>query len=179
MRYRRIAPGTALAFAALLAAAGCDEDPIGPEDALDGDTSADADGTADADVPPMAITTESLDGGRVQIPYAAQLEVANAAGSITWTVSAGVLPPGLALGPDGAIAGLPEHSGLYEFEITAADGVTADGAALSIAVPKVLLMSGFEPFGDFAINSSYAALEPLDDMIVAELDVRIVELTVV
>jgi pyroglutamyl-peptidase len=173
MRYRPIVPGAALVFAALLAAAGCDEDSAVPDDALDGDS------TADADAPPLAITTETLDGGRVQVPYSAQLEVANAAGSVTWTVSAGALPPGLALGPDGVIAGLPEHSGLYEFEITAADGVTADGAALSIAVPKVLLMSGFEPFGEFPVNSSWAALEPLDDMIVAGFDVRVVELAVV
>jgi pyroglutamyl-peptidase len=172
-----------LASIVLLAAAGCADDSTVAEDVPDAGDVADVHEASDVadvvEVAPIAITTDALPGGRVQLPYSAQLEVVDAAGEVAWEVTDGALPPGLALGGDGAISGLPERSGLYEFEVTADDGATSDSVALSIAVPKVLLMSGFEPFGEFAINSSYESLEPFDGTIVDGLDVRVVELAVV
>ncbi|MFH1437983.1 MAG: putative Ig domain-containing protein [Pseudomonadota bacterium] len=180
----------------LLAGAGCEDGAGGADDVADGDESSDAGDVADGaesndtgDAPdadssadetaPITITTEALLDGRVQIAYWAQIEVADAAGEASWEVSDGALPPGLMLGPDGTISGLPERSGVYEFEITADDGSSSDTAGLSIRVARVLLMSGFEPFGEFEINSSWEAIEPLDGMIVEGLDVRVVELAVV
>ena len=166
-------------LAALALAVGCDDESADPADAAD--TVGDADGSdvPGADGPSLAVATDSLPGGRVQIEYSAQLEATGAAGAATWEISSGALPPGLTLGVGGAISGLPERSGSYDFEVSVADDAATDSAPLSIAVPKVLLMSGFEPFGGYEINSSYEAIVPFDGMMVGGLDVRIVELPVV
>jgi pyroglutamyl-peptidase len=168
-----------LACSWLFVGPACGDDDNSGEDVFDGAGDS-ADGTGDVtDAPALAITTDALPDGRVQVAYAAQLEAADAVGTVSWTVSTGALPPGLALGADGAISGLPERSGVYAFEVAADDGASSDMAALSITVPKVLLLSGFEPFGGYAVNSSYEALVPLDGMIVSGLDVHVAELAVV
>ncbi|MBI5500550.1 MAG: putative Ig domain-containing protein [Deltaproteobacteria bacterium] len=165
----------------VLGAPACDEGSDDDADATDAVGESDGtggDGDVAEEVPALAITTGSLPGGRVQVAYAAQLEASGAAGTVTWEVTSGVLPPGLALDAEGAISGLPERSGTYDFEVTVHDATASDVDLLSIAVPKVLLMSGFEPFGGYAINSSYEAIESFDEMMIGGLDVRVVELAV-
>jgi pyroglutamyl-peptidase len=165
----------------LLGAAACDEGNADTDAATDADaTDADADTTdAGPDVPPLAVTTETLPAGRVRIDYAGRLEAGPSDEPPTWEITGGELPPGLALAPNGDIAGSPERSGEYAFEATARDGGRTASASLSITVVRVLLLSGFEPFGEFAINSSVEAIRPFDGMIVSGLDVRLAELPVV
>ncbi|MBI5488385.1 MAG: pyroglutamyl-peptidase I [Deltaproteobacteria bacterium] len=170
-----------LCLAILGVATACDEgsdDDAGAAETGDDADGAGGDGDVADEVPAIAITTESLPGGRVQVAYAAQLEASGASGTVTWEVTSGGLPPGLDLDVEGAISGLPERSGTYDFEVTVHEATASDVGMLSIAVPKVLLMSGFEPFGGYAINSSYEAIEPLGETMVGGLDVRVVELAV-
>ena len=166
-------------LAVLAAVADCGDDPVDSGDAADAVGDADGSDVPADDGPSLAVTTDSLPGGRVQLAYSAQLEATGVSGAATWEVSSGALPPGLTLAADGAVAGTPERSGAYDFEVTVTDDVATDGAPLSITVPQVLLMSGFEPFGGYEINSSYEAIVPFDGMMVSGLDVRIVELPVV
>jgi len=128
--------------------------------------------------PALFIETEALPGGRVALPYQAQLDAVDAAGAVTWSIASGTLPPGLTLAADGAIGGEPSRSGEFAFTVRAADGRDVDEVELAIDVPPVVLMSGFEPFAEYATNPSIDAITPLHEQIVAGLDVRTIELDV-
>jgi pyroglutamyl-peptidase len=93
-------------------------------------------------------------------------------------VTAGSLPPGVELSADGALSGAPQRSGEYGFTVRADDGVGQATADLAIHVPLVALLSGFGPFAGYPVNPSIEALLPLDQQLVAGLDVRVLELPV-
>jgi hypothetical protein len=60
---------------------------------------------------PFSITTSSLAGGIVGVPYTQTLETVSASGPVTWSLVGGTLPPGLALNPaTGDVAGTPTGS---------------------------------------------------------------------
>ena len=62
----------------------------------------------------LAIATERLPQGRLDLPYGASLVASNASGPPSWTVDAGSLPPGLRLdGRSGLILGTPTEAGKY------------------------------------------------------------------
>jgi M6 family metalloprotease-like protein len=77
--------------------------------------------------------------GVVGTPYADQLEAAEAA---TWTVTSGSLPPGLSLGPQGAVTGIPERSGYFEFTVEARAGERVGTAVLAVVVGEPALERG-------------------------------------
>lgn len=78
-------------------------------------------------VPPgMEILTQELPSGVVGQTYGASLSVSGGQSPYSWSVSAGVLPDGLALSPDtGNIIGHPTTPGTSEFLIRVTDGTTA------------------------------------------------------
>lgn len=162
-------------LALLTALAGCDSESPGWQP-HDGNPDGGDDAAVESDI---EIVTESLDDGRVQMPYEALLEVSDPIGEVAFELSDGELPPGLELSADGIISGTPERAGEYGFEVTAFDEAGEDSAELEIAIPEVLLMSGFEPFGGNPTNPSWESLVPLHEELLAGLDVRAVELPVV
>ncbi len=139
-----------------------------------------ATGCADDDGEKLVlIETIDLPDGRVAMPYSAVLEASDVSGSVTWSVTAGDLPPGLDLSPlDGMITGEPSKSGSYGFTIQAQDDDGADEVDLQIAIPTLVLMSGFEPFGAYDTNPSYDALIPLHEQLILNLDIRVIEIPV-
>jgi hypothetical protein len=54
---------------------------------------------------------------------------------LSWTVTAGTLPPGLTLNPDGTLSGTPTHAGStpFEFTVTVTDSSTPTPATNSVA----------------------------------------------
>jgi len=61
-----------------------------------------------------------------------------AASSTTFSVTAGKLPDGLELAPDGALTGTPAKAGTFAFTVGAANGITPDATlavTLAIAAP--------------------------------------------
>ena len=74
--------------------------------------------------------------GVVGAPYADQLEADEAA---AWTVASGSLPPGLSLSPQGAVAGIPERSGYFEFTVEARAGERVGTAVLALVVGEPAL----------------------------------------
>ncbi len=127
---------------------------------------------------PLILTAE-LPDGRVQMAYEATLEVDLPGGDEAWSLVDGDLPPGLALGNDGVLSGTPTGSGTYGFTVEVDDGYGVDEVPLELTVPHVLLMSGYEPFGTYDTNPSIEALWPLQEEIIAGLDVRVIEVPVV
>ena len=87
----------------------------------------------------LNITTASLRGGVVGAPYAAPVSVVGNEGrGMAWTVSAGALPPGLALAANGTpadttISGTPTTPGTYTFTLRVDD---TDGFMPSRAVTR-------------------------------------------
>ena len=68
------------------------------------------------------ITTTTLPGGTVGTPYSTPVQATIASPPGTWSVLAGLLPPGLNLAaPDGTIAGTPTSVGTFSFTVQVAD----------------------------------------------------------
>jgi hypothetical protein len=86
---------------------------------------------------PPNITTPSLPNATVSTPYSQTITATGGTGALTWSISAGSLPPGL--GPinptTGVIAGTPTTAGTFNFTVRATDTLTQfDDQALSITV---------------------------------------------
>jgi pyroglutamyl-peptidase len=126
----------------------------------------------------IAITTDELPAARVAMDYEAALSCVDEAEDPTWEVVSGDLPPGVELSVGGHLSGAPTRSGTYLFEVAADDGLGDDVVELSIEIPPVTLISGFEPFGGYPTNPSWDSLLPLDEELLAGMDLRILELPV-
>lgn len=124
------------------------------------------------------VSTTDLPDGRVALPYDVTLLAEDAAGPLTWSVEDGALPDGVTLDASGSIAGEPLTSGSWTFTVLVEDGRDEDLLDLTLTVPPVVLMSGYEPFGGYDTNPSWDALVPLSEQIVGGLDVRVLELPV-
>jgi hypothetical protein len=57
--------------------------------------------------PALTVTTATLPSGQVDDPYSVALHAAGGLAPYSWTVSSGVLPPGLTLSSSGTISGTP------------------------------------------------------------------------
>jgi uncharacterized membrane protein YgcG len=84
---------------------------------------------------PPSIQTGALPDGAVGNPYSAELVASDGAEPYTWSVAAGALPDGLALGEDGVVSGTPtaDETATFTAEVADADGQTAT-QSFSIAV---------------------------------------------
>jgi len=92
--------------------------------------------------PPAAalnIITTSLPNGTVGQPYSRPVQATGGSGALTWTVSAGTLPPNLNLDPStGLISGTPTAAGTSSFTVRVADaGGQSDTQPLSITITAI------------------------------------------
>ena len=85
----------------------------------------------------------------VGVPFTATLTPSGGTGTYTWSLAAGTLPAGLALGPDGTVSGTPRVAGAYHATLRLSDdeGRTSDyaanfGVAARLAVSTLLLKPG-------------------------------------
>ena len=86
---------------------------------------------------PLSITTTSLPSGSIGQAYSQQLQTIGAIAPLTWSISAGTLPPGLNLNQTtGVISGTPiAPAGTSSFTVRAQDaGGQSDTQALSIVI---------------------------------------------
>lgn len=100
---------------------------------------------------PVSITTTTLPDATLHQPYSCSVAATGGAGSgYSWSIVAGVLPPGLLLGvvgqSDVAIDGTPTQAGTFAFTIQAQDPAGATGQAnLQITVVAVPLAISTPP----------------------------------
>jgi hypothetical protein len=72
--------------------------------------------------PGPALLFPAPPGGEVNVAYSDQLTVAGGTSPYTWSVSAGILPPGLGLGAStGLLSGTPATAGTYSFAVKVTD----------------------------------------------------------
>ncbi len=111
--------------------------------------------TATADLAALAICKDSVPSGRETHSYSTAMEAAGGdQGTLTWSVIAGALPPGLTLQPGGQLSGTPTLAGSFPFEAQVQDGQGALASSqydLLICDAPILLASGesrvFSPSG--------------------------------
>ena len=87
--------------------------------------------------PALQITTASLGKATVGTPYTATLAAAGASG-LSWTISSGALPAGMALGANGVLSGTPTGAGNYSFTVRVDGGGRSASRALSLVVIEKL-----------------------------------------
>jgi len=94
------------------------------------------------------ITTTTLQGGTVGVAYGpVTVQSTGGNGTLTWTISAGSLPPGLAIDPPSTgqsvtISGTPTSQGNFTFTVKVTDSLgQSDTRDLSITVSDVLTIT--------------------------------------
>jgi hypothetical protein len=91
---------------------------------------------------PPTITTTTLPGGTVGLPYSEVLQATGGTGTLVWSLSAGSLPANLTLSSDGTISGTPTNTGTSSFTVKVTDALAqSDTQALSIAVSAALTIT--------------------------------------
>jgi hypothetical protein len=96
---------------------------------------------------PLTITTTSLPNATPNANYSATLQATGGVAPLTWSLTSGALPTGLALAGSGAITGDPTVPGTFTFTVQVSDSSTGPGcpvsvqAQLSITVVTVLSIS--------------------------------------
>jgi hypothetical protein len=84
--------------------------------------------------PPLAVTTSTLSNGEAELSYSVALNASGGAGSRTWSVTGGQLPPGLTLSSDGRLSGTPTTAGTYTFTATVSDGTSSSSKSLTVTI---------------------------------------------
>src|SRR6478735_7221070 len=84
--------------------------------------------------PPLAVTTNTLSNGQADLAYSVALNASGGAGSRTWSVTGGQLPPGLTLSSDGSLSGTPTTAGTYTFTATVSDGTSSSSKSLTVTI---------------------------------------------
>jgi hypothetical protein len=90
--------------------------------------------TVQGGAPPLAVTTGTLSNGEADLSYSAALNASGGAGSRTWSVTGGQLPPGLTLSSDGSLSGTPTTAGTYTFTATVSDGTSSSSKSMTITI---------------------------------------------
>jgi len=98
--------------------------------------------TINVPAPIIMISPESLPNGTVGVGYSQTATASGGVAAYGYAVTAGALPPGLALSSGGAIAGTPTAGGSYNFTLTATDANAQTGSraySLTIGAAVVTL----------------------------------------
>lgn len=90
-------------------------------------TSAPATVTITVSPPTITVSPPSLPDATVGAAYSQTLSASGGAAPYSFSLTAGALPPGLALASSGSLSGTPTAAGTYNFTVAATDSSTGDG----------------------------------------------------
>ncbi|HUJ93786.1 MAG TPA: putative Ig domain-containing protein [Terriglobales bacterium] len=125
---------------------------------------------------PLTIQTSSLPKAFLHQPYTFQLLAQGGTTPLTWELTSGFLPQGLALGPDGVLHGSPAAKGNFSFTVAVRDNSQPvqqrkRELTLQIVVPLVVEWSRYPRITgqklDCAIRIANQTAQDLDFTIVA------------
>ena len=92
--------------------------------------------------PTVKITTTTLPGATINVAYSQTLMATGGTAPLSWTISAGSLPPGVTLSTGGVISGTPTAGGTFTFTVKVTDANGSNAAQpLSIVVAAVITIS--------------------------------------
>jgi len=94
--------------------------------------------------PPLSIASSSpLPPGISSTPYNFSFQASGGTGSFVWMVQSGSVPPGLGLGPNGVLSGIPTVPGIYNFVVQVFSGAQATTKSFSVVVdlPSLTIVS--------------------------------------
>lgn len=93
----------------------------------------------------LTITTPTLGKGTVSLPFQAGLAAAGGEPPYSWSLTDGVLPPGLDLNGSGWMSGIPRTQGHFTFSVEVRDGAGSRDFAefeISVDAANVVILSG-------------------------------------
>lgn len=99
-------------------------------------------------LPPVIKTTPAPPAGAINLPYSFTFTASSTAPPLTWRVSAGTLPPGLALSPAGVLSGTPTMIGTSSITLIAEDSFKQDSVAQVFNIE--IFAHGFKATGSMA-----------------------------
>ncbi|MBX7118759.1 MAG: putative Ig domain-containing protein [Gemmatimonadaceae bacterium] len=103
----------------------------------------------------LGVTTTVLASGQVGAPYLDTLEASGGAGARVWSLAAGALPAGLALGADGIIRGTPTVPGTASLTARVTSGTQQAERAFTLPVIPVLTVVT-DSLADGVVGRAYA-----------------------
>ncbi|WP_294990045.1 putative Ig domain-containing protein [uncultured Stenotrophomonas sp.] len=109
--------------------------------------------------PAITLTPATLPAATGSIAYQQTLTASGGNGSYTFSLSAGALPPGIALSSSGVLSGTPTNVGSHGFTVTATDGFGFSGSqvyTLSVSAPVIVFVQTTLPGGQVATAYSQA-----------------------
>jgi hypothetical protein len=98
--------------------------------------------------PPVISATPAPPSGVVNQPYSFTFTASSTAPPLMWRVSAGTLPPGPMLNPDGVLSGTATATGTSSFKLIAEDSFKQDSAPQDFMIQ--IFAHGFKPTGVMA-----------------------------
>ncbi len=102
--------------------------------------------------PALSVTTASLPAGTVGVPYGTSLAASGGVSTRTWTVVAGVLPPGLTLSANGQLSGVPTTPARASVTLRVSD---ASGFATRTLLLDVAPVGGFVNDPDLILHYTF------------------------
>lgn len=106
----------------------------------------------------LEITTTSLPGGTVGQEYSFALQANRPAGEVTWAVTGGDLPLGIALSTSGTLSGIPTEAGNYPITVEATHGISTQTAE------KLFAIAVIEDIGGSVLGIDETGGEPSADV---------------
>ncbi|PWK85924.1 outer membrane autotransporter protein [Fulvimonas soli] len=109
--------------------------------------------------PAITLAPATLPAGTGGSAYSQTLGASGGNGSYTYSLSAGALPPGIALSSSGVVSGTPTTAGAYNFTVTATDGFGFTGSqayAFTVNAPAITVAPATLPAGTGGVAYSQA-----------------------
>jgi hypothetical protein len=103
-----------------------------------------------------AVTT-NLPAGTVVSPYSNTIDEVGGTGTLTWSITAGALPPGLSLSQLGVVSGTPTAPGNYNFTVQ----VTDSASPPNVATLAFMLSVADAQYGDLIVVDGSPLASPL------------------
>ncbi len=103
--------------------------------------------------PPLVFKTTSLPNGTLGTSYGpVGLQATGGDGEFHWSLLSSNLPPGLTLSDGGAIQGIPNQAGVYDFTVQVADG---ESPAITASIPLRITVAAGVPTLSVQANSTH------------------------